>query len=189
MSNLTKKTLAASVTELLKTKSLDRITIKEITDRCGLTRNAFYYHFSDVYELLGWMLTSKADEIIKDFGKETDWEKGFEEGLTFLYENKAVIYHIYRSLNREFLEKYLDRVVSEYALKLVRIHTAKSSASKEAEMLVADFYKNAFVGAVMRWIDRDMNVSGEKLAKTCDIMLKGTVDAALKSAEEVIRRI
>ena len=180
MSNLTKKTLAASVTELLKTKSLDRITIKEITDRCGLTRNAFYYHFSDVYELLGWMLTSKADEIIKAFGKETDWEKGFEEGLTFLYENKAVIYHIYRSLNR---------VVSEYALKLVRIHTAKSSASKEAEMLVADFYKNAFVGAVMRWIDRDMNVSGEKLAKTCDIMLKGTVDAALKSAEEVIRTI
>lgn len=189
MSNLTKKALAASAFKLLKSKPLDRITVKDITDGCGLTRNAFYYHFSDVYELLGWILTSKADEIIAAFGDEEDWEKGFEEGLTFLYENKGAIDHVYKSVSREMLEKYLDAVVTQYALKLVRIHTARVSAGEETEMLVADFYKNAFMGAVMRWIDKNMDISGEKMARICDIMFKGTVDSAIASAEEVVRSI
>ena len=46
MANLTKKAIAASVTRLLEKKPIDKITIREITDDCGMTRNTFYYHFS-----------------------------------------------------------------------------------------------------------------------------------------------
>ena len=94
MSELTKKALAAAAAEILRKKSLDKITIKEITDACGLTRNTFYYHFEDIYDLLGWMLIKEADEILTRFSEEEQWEEGFLEGLSFLYENKKMIYHI-----------------------------------------------------------------------------------------------
>lgn len=186
MSELTKKALAAAAAEILRKKSLDKITIKEITDACGLTRNTFYYHFEDIYDLLGWMLIKEADEILKRFSEEEQWEEGFLEGLTFLYENQKMIYHIYKTINRGDLDKYLNKVGEVYALRLVNIQAEGLGFSREAVKTAADFYINAFVGTVLRWIENDMKESPEALAKLCDAMFKGTVKAALESAEEVI---
>ena len=55
MANLTKKAIAASVIRLLEKKPIDKITIREITDDCGMTRNTFYYHFQDIYDLCSWI--------------------------------------------------------------------------------------------------------------------------------------
>ena len=62
-SKLTKRALAASITTLLEKKPLDRITIKDITDECGVTRNTFYYHFQDVYDLLSYIFREQADPV------------------------------------------------------------------------------------------------------------------------------
>ena len=179
MSELTKKALVAAAAELLKKKPLDKITIKEITDTCGLTRNTFYYHFQDIYDLLGWMLIKEADEILMRFSEEEQWEDGFLEGLTFLYENKKIIYHIYKTINRGDLEKYLNKVGEVYALRLVNIQAEGLDVSREAVKTAADFYINAFVGTVLRWIENDMDNPPEVLARLCDGMFKGTVTAAL----------
>ena len=186
MSELTKKALAAAAAEILRKKSLDKITIKEITDACGLTRNTFYYHFEDLYDLLGWMLIKEADEILTRFSEEEQWEEGFLEGLSFLYENKKMIYHIYKTINRGDLDKYLNKVGEVYALRLVNIQAEGLGFSREAVKTAANFYINAFVGTVLRWIENDMKESPEALAKLCDTMFKGTVKSALESAEEVI---
>ena len=186
MYELTKKALAAAAAEILRKKSLDKITIKEITDACGLTRNTFYYHFEDIYDLLGWMLIKEADEILTRFSEEEQWEEGFLEGLSFLYENKKMIYHIYKTINRGDLDKYLNKVGEVYALRLVNIQAEGLGFSREAVKTAANFYINAFVGTVLRWIENDMKESPEALAKLCDTMFKGTVKSALESAEEVI---
>ena len=41
--------LAESLKELSKTRPIDRITIKEITDKAGVIRPTFYNHFQDKY--------------------------------------------------------------------------------------------------------------------------------------------
>ncbi len=48
----TKEILAESIQELAASKSVEKITIKEITQNCGMTSTTFYNHFSDKYELL-----------------------------------------------------------------------------------------------------------------------------------------
>ena len=47
-SNITKKALAQSLKELGSTKILDKITVADITNHCGVNRQTFYYHFQDV---------------------------------------------------------------------------------------------------------------------------------------------
>ena len=44
--------LYESIIQLLQTKSFSRITVGEICDNCGLSRRAFYNHFSDKYDLV-----------------------------------------------------------------------------------------------------------------------------------------
>lgn len=45
MSQMTKQALANSLKSLLQKKTLNKITIKDIVDDCGVNRQTFYYHF------------------------------------------------------------------------------------------------------------------------------------------------
>ena len=51
MANTTKLALEASLKELLRTKTIDKITINDLTEHCGISRMTFYYHFKDIYDL------------------------------------------------------------------------------------------------------------------------------------------
>ena len=51
--------LAESLKELSKTKPIEKITIKEITDKAGVIRPTFYNHFQDKYELLEWITVNE----------------------------------------------------------------------------------------------------------------------------------
>lgn len=59
--------LADSFKELACANPIEKITIKEITDRAGVIRTTFYNHFQDKYELLEWIINHDLIEPIKPF--------------------------------------------------------------------------------------------------------------------------
>ena len=56
MSQTTKRALEASLKKLLLQKPLNKITINDITEDCGVNRMTFYYHFKDIYDPCGGRL-------------------------------------------------------------------------------------------------------------------------------------
>ena len=54
MSQVTKRALEASLKHLLLQKPLNKITINDIAEDCGINRMTFYYHFKDIYDLVEW---------------------------------------------------------------------------------------------------------------------------------------
>lgn len=52
MINQTKHILEESLKKLMLEKPLDKITIRDLTEDCGISRMAFYYHFKDIYDLV-----------------------------------------------------------------------------------------------------------------------------------------
>lgn len=44
--------MGESVRELAAQRSLDKITVKEIAQNCGVTSATFYNHFRDKYDLI-----------------------------------------------------------------------------------------------------------------------------------------
>ena len=54
MANITKLALEAALKKELLMKPLDKITINDLTEDCGISRMAFYYHFKDIYDLVEW---------------------------------------------------------------------------------------------------------------------------------------
>lgn len=47
----TKRDLAAALKKLMARKPINKITVCELVDECGMNRNSFYYHFDDIYGL------------------------------------------------------------------------------------------------------------------------------------------
>ena len=57
MQNATKYALEASLKKFLLKKPVDKITISDLTNDCGISRMTFYYHFKDIYDLVEWSLS------------------------------------------------------------------------------------------------------------------------------------
>ncbi len=187
MNRLTQKALARAIMDLLRTRTLDKITIRDITDSCGLTRNTFYYHFHDIYDLLRWIFQEMTDEIMNKYVDEQDWEGGLEETLAFLYENRQMILHVYESISFDLLLRFVNDVIYRHAEVIVSREAKDIQLSREAITIAAEFYMNAIVGSVLRWIREGMQEKPEGMAHVYNIMFQGTVEAALRSADAADR--
>lgn len=73
----TKYRLARAMKECMKSTSVENITVKQITENCGLTRQTFYRNFLDKYDLI---LDFYEKLICEKTGKVPD------ENLRFLLE-------------------------------------------------------------------------------------------------------
>ena len=63
----TARLIAEGLKNLLRTKDLDRIRIKEITDEVGLMRPTFYNYFQDKYEVVEYIFTHEVLEPMRPF--------------------------------------------------------------------------------------------------------------------------
>ena len=59
----TKYRLAESMKECMKTTPVEEITVRQICEICGVTRQTFYRNFLDKYDLINWYF----DKIIYHF--------------------------------------------------------------------------------------------------------------------------
>ena len=49
-----KAKIGETLSQLLCRKPLDKITVKELVDTCGISRQTFYYHFQDIMDVVEW---------------------------------------------------------------------------------------------------------------------------------------
>lgn len=154
--NFTKKAIVDSFWTLLDEKPYDKITVKDIVDRCQISRNTFYYHFHDIPELLETSIKSDTDDIICTYAK---LDSPFE-CMNYFIENcsrrKKAILHIYRSLARNYFISELEKIARYAVTRYVDIVVADQPISKEAKELVVYFYKCLFIGVILDWLESGM---------------------------------
>ncbi len=88
MSQITKRAIMQSFMKLLNQRPLDKITVRDIVDDCGVTRSTFYYYFEDVYALLEEVFRQETAKALERHREDYDWEAGFLDGVSFAMENK-----------------------------------------------------------------------------------------------------
>lgn len=92
----TKELLAESLKELAQFKTVDRITIKELTKNCGLTSPTFYNHFRDKYDLMAWIYNQRVEASMKNFGHGDSFEDVVCKWMEIVLEDE----HFYSNLLR-----------------------------------------------------------------------------------------
>ena len=127
MSNITKKALEASLKHLLLQKPLNKITVSDIAEDCGINRMTFYYHFKDIYDLVEWACVEDAAQALD--GKKTyeTWQEGFLNIFHAVLENKPLIMNVYRCVSRERVELYLYQLTYDLIYGVVEEKAAGMS--------------------------------------------------------------
>lgn len=181
MSQTTKRALEASLKNLLLKKPLDKITINDIAEDCGINRMTFYYHFKDIYDLVEWSCVEDAAKALE--GKKTydTWQQGFLQIFEAVLANKPFIMNVYHSVSREQVEIYLYRLTYDLMIGVVEEKADGMAVRDEDKKFIADFYKFAFVGLMLDWIKKDMREGPQIIIDRLAILVHGNISSALES--------
>lgn len=181
MAHLTKKALEASLKTLLMKKPLDKITISEIADGCGINRMTFYYHFKDIYDLVEWCLVEDAAKTLGDKKTYSTWQQGFLQIFEHVQENKPLMMNVYNSISREQVERYLYKLSYDLLINVVEEQAEGISVSDKDKHFIADVYKYVFVGLVLDWIKNGMLEDPKRIIERLDILIQGDFKKALRA--------
>lgn len=184
MAKLTQKAMAESLKRLLSKKTLDKITVKEITEDCGVKRQTFYYHFRDIYDLLEWTFIQEGEQIIdRDRLCET-WQDVYLEVFRYIEKNKNFTINAYNSVGREPLERFLYQIVFDLIDRFLRQLDGAEKMKKEDRHFICDFYKFGLVGIILEWLGRGMKEDPEEITGKLTRLLQRHIEMDLSILAE-----
>ena len=86
-SNITKKALVNALKELMEEKAFEKISVKDICEKCTMNRKSFYYHFKDKYDLVNWIFDTEFLSIAHKTPDPGIWDF-LNDICPFFYENR-----------------------------------------------------------------------------------------------------
>ena len=177
MAKQTQKFIMSTFMQLLEGESLDKITVRDIVEECEINRNTFYYHYSDIYDLLDDVFRVETEKFMsEDVDENTTFGEEYERAACFVLKYKKAILHIYDSKKRDVLQNYLETLAFSFISRFVKKEADGYGLPDEDIDYITGFYTHAIVGNTLGWIKRRLPSGQEKfIARTA-----GTFNATVK---------
>ena len=171
--------------EMLDEKPFDEITVTDLVTRCEINRKTFYYYYQDLYAVLTEIFQSELESVIGGIKGHVTWEEGIAGAMGIAIQHKRAVYHVYHSMQRETLEKYLYNVAGEVMIRYVERESEGIHASQEDKNIIAQFYQSALTEMVLNWIGQGMKEDGLEMINRIGQLFDGNIRASLKRSENL----
>lgn len=181
---LTKKLMADSLKKLMLVKPLNKISIREIVEDCGVNRQTFYYHFQDIYGLLEWILEKEVLSILEDNDKFLTWQEAGIYLLKYLEKNSTIYLCALNSLGRSSIKNFLHSDVKNVATKYITNIASDVEATQEDFDHVVHYFTICFGSLLEDWLSNGSKQSPEELIEILDTIVAGTARTALERFAE-----
>ena len=186
MAKSTKNEIVVTLGGLLQSKRLDGITVTELVERCGISRQAFYYHFSDLYGVVDYAIQQLLEGL-----KITDpeqWRASLERTLTLLRENRTIVLNVYRAYERSYVEHDLRQWAAPLVEARTRIAAGKYNVTEDQIGFMTDLLTQSLASIVLSWVERGMPSSVIERMDDFDILIEGCLEYTMERLAQKNRR-
>ncbi|MDE1548835.1 TetR/AcrR family transcriptional regulator [Jeotgalibaca caeni] len=172
----TKREILGALTQLLEQKSIDEITVKEITDLAGINRGTFYLHYVDKYDLFEKSVNQVIVEmrdigqtILMKVSENSDPEvlkKEVSSSMGAIFEYALENHRFIKSLLSEnstysFHHKF-NEILNDYF-----VETMKDSQTEVPPVYLVAAISYAVEGLIHSWLQGGMKESPEEMGDIC----------------------
>ena len=158
----TKYRLAYAMKECMKTTSVENITVKQITEKCGLTRQTFYRNFLDKYDLINWYFDKLVLKSFEQIGVSHTIGESLTQKLEFIQEEKAFFTEAFRSDDRNSVKEHDFELILQFYKDLIARRTSRP-LGEELQFLL-EMYCQGSVYMTVKWILTGMKDTPEAMA-------------------------
>ncbi len=154
----TKTIISHSFIQLLKKKSLEDLTVKEIMENCAGARSTFYKHFKDKYDLMSQVYLNNVSSYYQNFSKDGSISNITENICNYIYDNKGYFIKIAKYKGQNSFSELLVSIGKENMSNMLRNKLNTEKLSSKLELSIEIF---AITGKniVIEWIDNDLQES------------------------------
>ena len=164
-----------SLMKLLNERPLNKITVRDIVEDCGINRNTFYYHFEDISAVIEAIIHEEVDRIMEDYRDISSLEECFEAALLLGQDHRNAIYHIYNSSNRDFLERRLMEICRYVATRFVQRSAGDMAIRSLDREIIIHSYQCEFFGYIIDWLNNGMDAGAEaRIRRLCELRAGST---------------
>jgi AcrR family transcriptional regulator len=170
----TKMVLHNSLMELMKTKNVLRITIKDLCDTADICRTTFYAHYKDQYDLLEQVQEETLayfEDTLKEFDTATNSPNSNQKNQKIAEE---VLQHIANNSNSiqvllsengsiDFQKKIFGRITKRFQ-QLRKNHIGKAGDEKK-EAYYSVFVVHGAIALIQYWLKTNMDMTVPEIAK------------------------
>ena len=174
----TKNEIVDTLADLLQAKRLDDITVTELVERCGISRQAFYYHFSDLYGVVDYALQQLREKLAGP--GQGDWRVALEQALTLLRENRTLVLNVYRAYERSYVEHDLRRWVQPLVEARIRLAAQPYGVTEDQMAFMTEVFTQTLASIVLSWVERGMPSSVIERMDDFDILIEGCLDYTME---------
>ena len=172
MAKFTKRAIMLSLLKLLKQKSVDKVTVKDICDECEINRNTFYYYFKDIYDVLNNIFMEEIEKNLREAGSNGSF-----------YEYKDVVIHVYNSRNRDIITNYLEKMTAEVVRSYIAAKSEGENISEKDLEFMSYFYGYAIIGSTYKWIESGMQADFEHFIARISESIDATLPVMISKAK------
>lgn len=156
MANRTKSLLAEAFKELLSKKPLDKITVKELVEQCGINRQTFYYNFHDIYDLAEWIFSEDAKRLIGTNTGREKWKDGILAVFDYLQENPDITLNAFHSMSRASIRACVKTVFYPLMETIIDEQSKNKRMDEEDKEFLIQAYVLLLTGIVIEWLESGM---------------------------------
>ena len=165
----TRYKLAASMKECMKSAPVDKITVKEIVEGCGVTRQTFYRNFLDKYDLINWYFDKLVLQSFEQIGMGHTVGESLTQKFEFIVNEKVFFTEAFHSDDRNSLKEHDFELILQFYTDLL---ARKDSRALDQDLhLLLEMYCQGSVYMTVKWVLGGMKDSPQAMsAKLVDAM-------------------
>lgn len=161
-----KEILADSFLELAQNRSVDKITVKDITENCGYSSATFYRHFKDKYDLIAWDYSCTISEIM-DKAREGGraWKGILLDSARYFEKEKTYLANLFRHTTgldsfAQYMIEANDSFLREYVMR-----SAGTDSLDEETKIYIHHYCHGNVALVCDWVMDRFSMTADEIAE------------------------
>lgn len=106
----TKQKIARALRQLMGERPLSKITVQDLMEGAQMKRQSFYYHFQDIYDVLGWICEEQLGEPLRQ-EPEMDFEEWCLRLIALLDGDRAFYRRVLLAGSPEVVRTFCEGLV------------------------------------------------------------------------------
>ncbi|MGI6069727.1 MAG: TetR/AcrR family transcriptional regulator C-terminal domain-containing protein [Blautia sp.] len=172
----TREKIILTFKELVMEKSIDKIKIKDITDRIGMTRPTFYTYFQDKYEVVEYIFTQEVIEPVIPFIKNGFIREGVLCILMQMDKDKDFYREASRGSGQNSFQEMLHRTSFDLLLDMVSEKVKLKKKGILSVTLVAEYYENIFQFVIRKWLNEKEEIPPAEMMQIYDFLVSRSIN-------------
>ena len=162
----TKQMIVDAFAQMAQRKPVDKITVKDLVAACGISRQAFYYHFQDMTEVMAWSIEQMVQQALQQSLEADGAEAALEAFIHLSDDHKQLLEKLLSSQRHMEVERIFVQAMRASVYQVLSQRKPDLALDRQDLEVMLNFYAYGIAGVVFengRHNTMDVRVLSHKL--------------------------